>query len=88
MKSPALPVFILQIKTGEANFPQQNLNVQLMPKGAYTADFTTIQLLASLYLVLAFSPYVGILAAYIVYEKEKKIKEGMRMMGMRDSAFW
>ena len=60
----------------------------MMPKGSYTSGYGTLQLLSALYLVIAFSPYVGVLVAFIVYEKEKKIKEGMRMMGMRDSAFW
>ena len=27
------PLLILKVKTGEADFPQQKLNVQMMPKG-------------------------------------------------------
>ncbi len=60
----------------------------MMPKRSYTTDFEVIQILAAMYMVLAFSPYVAMLCAFIVYEKEKKIKEGMRMMGMREAAFW
>ncbi len=60
----------------------------MMPKGSFTTNIEIIQLLSALYLVVAFAPYVGVLATLIVYEKEKKIKEGMRMMGLRDSCFW
>jgi hypothetical protein len=28
------------------------------------------------------------LSVHLVAEKEKKIKEGMQMMGMKDLAFW
>lgn len=29
-----------------------------------------------------------IILNYIVYEKENKLREGMRMMGLKDSVFW
>lgn len=41
-----------------------------------------------LYMVLALSQFVTYLLILIVGEKENKIKEGMKMMGLNDSVFW
>lgn len=40
------------------------------------------------YMVMALSQFVTYLLILIVGEKEKKIKEGMKIMGLRDSVFW
>ena len=37
---------------------------------------------------MAYSPFVNFLLVGLVTEKEKKIKEGMKMMGLRTAAFW
>ena len=58
------------------------------PKGKWTSDFRFIQYFASIYLVIAFTPFVSFLTVSVVAEKEKKIKETLRMVGMRDSAYW
>ncbi|XP_077510985.1 cholesterol transporter ABCA5-like isoform X2 [Amblyomma americanum] len=62
--------------------------VRLMPKPAYVDPGTTWRTLVPLYLTLAFSPFVSVLCVNIVLEKERKIKEGMLMMGMMPSAYW
>lgn len=41
-----------------------------------------------LFMVLAISQFVTYLLILIVGEKEKKIKEGMKIMGLKDSIFW
>lgn len=41
-----------------------------------------------LFMVLALSQFVTYLLILIVGEKEKKIKEGMKIMGLKDSVFW
>lgn len=41
-----------------------------------------------LYMVLALSQFITYLLILIVGEKEEKIKEGMKMMGLKDSVFW
>lgn len=41
-----------------------------------------------IYLVIAFSPFGYFLAIHIVAEKEKKIKEFLKIMGLHDTAFW
>ncbi|XP_077109566.1 cholesterol transporter ABCA5 isoform X1 [Ranitomeya variabilis] len=44
--------------------------------------------LMSICLVMAFSPFGCSPAAYIVAEKEKKLKEFMKILGLHDTAFW
>jgi len=39
-------------------------------------------------MVLAFTPYIVILLINLVLEKEKKLKDLMRIMGMSDIAYW
>lgn len=60
----------------------------MMDKGEYSPDTTTIQALSSIYFVFSFSFMANFLAVNIVAEKEKKIKDGMLMMGLRNSVFW
>ena len=65
-----------------------SLFVQLFPKDTYQPDFSFLQTLSAIYFVIAYSPFVNYLTVAVVTEKEKKIREAMRMMGLRDSAFW
>nr|XP_015211991.1 PREDICTED: ATP-binding cassette sub-family A member 5 isoform X1 [Lepisosteus oculatus] len=44
--------------------------------------------LISIYLVLAFTPFVSFLIVNMAAEKEHRLKDTMAMMGLRDSAFW
>ncbi len=60
----------------------------MMPKYEWTTKISSIQTLSAIYYVLAYSPFIGFLTTALVLEKEKKIKEAMRMMGMKDTAFW
>ncbi|XP_051851181.1 cholesterol transporter ABCA5 [Antechinus flavipes] len=41
-----------------------------------------------IYLVIAFSPFGYFLAIHIVAEKEKKLKEFLKIVGLHDTAFW
>ncbi|PVD38361.1 hypothetical protein C0Q70_00975 [Pomacea canaliculata] len=68
--------------------PFMDVNVQLMPKNKYTPDLTYLQTVASIYFVMAYSFFINFLTINLVAEKEKKIREGMFMMGLRNSVFW
>jgi ATP-binding cassette subfamily A (ABC1) protein 5 len=46
------------------------------------------RVLIPLYMVMALSQFITYLLILIVGEKENKIKEGMKIMGLRDSVFW
>ncbi|NXV45686.1 ABCA5 protein, partial [Uria aalge] len=41
-----------------------------------------------IYLVIAFSPFGYYLAVHIVAEKERKLKEFLKILGLHDTAFW
>ncbi|RUS68635.1 hypothetical protein EGW08_023604, partial [Elysia chlorotica] len=64
----------------------RNPGIQLMPLREYSAH--TVLSTQSLTLVFSFAMMFTSLAVNIVAEKEKKIKEGMMMMGLRSSVFW
>ena len=66
-----------------------SVSLQLLPKPSYTSDTETVlRSIVPLYLIICFSPFFGAMCLFIVEEKEKKIKEGMKMVGLRDSVFW
>lgn len=41
-----------------------------------------------LYMVICLSQFITPMLIVVVDEKEKKIKESMKMVGLRDSVFW
>ena len=66
----------------------QAISLKMMDKAEFTPDTSYIQTISSIYFVFAFSFLANYLAVNIVTEKEKKIREGMLMMGLRSSIFW
>ena len=62
--------------------------MRFMPTFDYVSSITVIQILSGLYYVMAYAPFISFLTVSLVTEKEKKVKEAMRMMGLRDSVFW
>lgn len=77
------------LDTDIRNFHLPRLTLEMFPKDAYTGDWVVaIRLGIPLYMVMALSQFITYLLILIVGEKENKIKEGMRIMGLRDSVFW
>nr|QST14978.1 ABCA5 protein [Diaphanosoma celebensis] len=66
------------------------LTYQLFPKPPYVDDVSlqVMRFLIPFYMVLTLSQFILYLLTLIVGEKEKKIKESLRMMGLRDSIYW
>ena len=63
--------------------------VRMMPKAAlFKLSSNFPRILSVLYYVLMYAVFIGVLLSNLVYEKEKKIKESMLMMGMSNGAFW
>jgi len=60
---------------------------QAYPMASLTQTSIALLNLASIYMVVAFSPVAQILLFNVVYEKEKKLKEGMTMMGLSELAY-
>ncbi|XP_069698967.1 cholesterol transporter ABCA5-like isoform X2 [Periplaneta americana] len=66
-----------------------HIMLELFPKEAYTGDWmVAFRVVIPLYMVMALSQFITYLLILIVGEKENKIKEGMKIMGLRDSVFW
>ncbi|KAL3876747.1 hypothetical protein ACJMK2_034544 [Sinanodonta woodiana] len=84
----AIDTAFIRETIGNADFSMPRVAVQMMPKPSYTPDGSYIQILSAIYFVLAYSPFINFLTINLVSEKEKKIKEGMRMMGLKDTVFW
>ncbi|CAG9831939.1 unnamed protein product, partial [Diabrotica balteata] len=73
--------------------PTQNIpyiSLEICPKPATTVGewANVIRVLIPVYMVIALSQFITYLIILIVGEKEKKIKEGMKLMGLMDKVFW
>lgn len=65
------------------------LLLEMFPKPAHTGNWMfLIRIIIPIYMVMALSQFIAYLLILIVGEKEKKIKEGMKIMGLKDSVFW
>ena len=84
----ALDSEIIRRVTGSEAETIFRLRSCLFPKRKYYPSIQTLQIMISLYMVAAFSPLVNFLLINLVTEKEKKLKVGMQMMGLSDTAFW
>jgi len=63
--------------------------MQNYPKPAFNPGLpTALRILIPLYLTMSFLPFVGNLMVMIVTEKESKIKDGLRMIGVSEVAYW
>ena len=81
-------VFFMLLQDVSGSVPNVDVSLQMMPKPDYTPDLTYLQTISSIYFVLAYSFFINFLTVNLVAEKEKKIREGMFMMGLRNSIFW
>lgn len=76
-----------EFKDEEAVIP--NIHLDLYPKPYLGPEFMITYLkLIPLYMVISYSNLISYLLGIIVGEKEKKIKEGMKIMGLRNFAYW
>lgn len=77
----------LDTKNNEITVP--GIKLEMFPKEAFTADWMlAFRVVIPLYMVVALSQFITYLLILIVGEKENKIKEGMKIMGLKDSVFW
>lgn len=80
---------VLKIEMDDPNAQITMLNAPMPATFTSTDDFSTIiSGVLPLLLLLIFIPPVYNTIYLIVREKESRIKESMRMMGMRDTAYW
>ncbi|XP_065066088.1 cholesterol transporter ABCA5-like [Rhopilema esculentum] len=79
---------IIEVLAKTSGFLPPTTTIKMMPKPEYTTDLSYLKTVVGIYMVIAFSPYVMFLLTYIVTEKELKIKESMKIMGLSTFAFW
>ena len=84
----AIDTALMRALLNDSSIAPARVSVQMMPKPGFTPNVNYIQVMGALFFVIAYSPFVNFLTVNLVAEKEKKIKEGMKMMGLRDLAFW
>ncbi|XP_047474330.1 phospholipid-transporting ATPase ABCA3-like [Penaeus chinensis] len=80
---------LIRMKTSVKDVSLPEISLQNFPKGTFTSDGTTVlRSIVPLYMVFAWAQFIIYMMMLVVDEKEKKIKEGMKMMGLRDSVYW
>ncbi|XP_012893477.1 PREDICTED: ATP-binding cassette sub-family A member 5 isoform X2 [Dipodomys ordii] len=80
---------IIQLKTNVSIWKElESTKAIIMGETAVIEIDTFPRGVILIYLVIAFSPFGYFLAIHIVAEKEKKLKEFLKIMGLHDTAFW
>uniref|UniRef100_A0A8D0V7G2 Cholesterol transporter ABCA5 n=1 Tax=Sus scrofa TaxID=9823 RepID=A0A8D0V7G2_PIG len=80
---------IIQLKTNVSFWKElESTKAVIMGETAVVEIDTFPRGVILIYLVIAFSPFGYFLAIHIVAEKEKKLKEFLKIMGLHDTAFW
>ncbi|XP_017295532.1 ATP-binding cassette sub-family A member 5 isoform X2 [Kryptolebias marmoratus] len=79
---------IIQMQTRRSVWSELNLNVVMMGQPGSVEVHKFPHALISIYLVLAFTPFVTFLIVNVAAEKEHRLKDTMTMMGLYDTAFW
>uniref|UniRef100_A0A8C1XA90 ATP binding cassette subfamily A member 5 n=1 Tax=Cyprinus carpio TaxID=7962 RepID=A0A8C1XA90_CYPCA len=79
---------IIQMKTKRPVWNELKVRAVMMGHPGTVEVQRSHYALISIYLVLAFTPFVSFLIVNVVTEKEQRLKDTMGMMGLYDSAFW
>uniref|UniRef100_A0A3Q0T5N5 Cholesterol transporter ABCA5 n=1 Tax=Amphilophus citrinellus TaxID=61819 RepID=A0A3Q0T5N5_AMPCI len=79
---------IIQMQTKRSVWNELDLKVVMMGQPASVEVQKFPHALISIYLVLAFTPFVTFLIVNVAAEKEHRLKDTMTMMGLYDTAFW
>ncbi|XP_049879366.1 cholesterol transporter ABCA5-like isoform X2 [Pectinophora gossypiella] len=78
----------IKLDTGQS-FPPPRVDLRQFPKRQHTGDWLVIfRVIMPMYMVMTLSQFITYLLMFVVGEKEKKIREGMRIMGLKDSVYW
>jgi ATP-binding cassette subfamily A (ABC1) protein 5 len=71
------------------NLTSPRVTVENYPKESYTADMSTmLRVIIPFSFVIPLAQFINILLILIVTEKESKIKDGLKMIGVSDGAYW
>ncbi|XP_051925524.1 ATP-binding cassette sub-family A member 5 [Hippocampus zosterae] len=83
-----LDAAIIQMHTNRAVWTELDVTAVMMGQPSWVDVHKFPRALISIYMVLAFTPFVTFLIVNVAAEKERRIKDTMAMMGLYDSAFW
>ncbi|XP_026730464.1 ATP-binding cassette sub-family A member 5-like [Trichoplusia ni] len=73
----------------DSPIPPPRIDLRQFPKRQHTGDWLVIfRVIMPMYMVMTLSQFITYLLMFVVGEKEKKIREGMRIMGLKDSVYW
>lgn len=79
----------VQIASSNLNLQVPLITLEMFPKEAYTGNWmVAFRVVIPIYMVMALSQFITYLLILVVGEKENHIKEGLKIMGLRDSVFW
>ncbi|XP_023324416.1 ATP-binding cassette sub-family A member 9 [Eurytemora carolleeae] len=77
----------LQKKNSSHSIPQ--ILLEQLPKPRYSGSTETVlRSVLPLYMTISISQFLAPMLMVVVLEKERKIKESLSMVGLRDSVFW
>ncbi|KFP25385.1 ATP-binding cassette sub-family A member 5, partial [Colius striatus] len=77
------------LKTNQSVWEQLELTRAMVMGEAAVVEIDNFpRAIILIYLVIAFSPFGYYLAIHIVAEKERKLKEFLKILGLHDTAFW
>ncbi|XP_034050372.1 ATP-binding cassette sub-family A member 5 [Thalassophryne amazonica] len=79
---------IIQMQTKRSVWSEMDVEVVLMGQQGSVEVQKFPHALISIYLVLAFTPFVTFLIVNVAAEKERRLKDTMTMMGLYNTAFW
>ncbi|XP_032357710.1 cholesterol transporter ABCA5 isoform X1 [Etheostoma spectabile] len=79
---------IIQMQTKRSVWSEMDLQVVMMGQPGSVEVQKFPHALISIYLVLAFTPFVTFLIVNVAAEKEHRLKDTMTMMGLYDTSFW
>ncbi|XP_041829465.1 ATP-binding cassette sub-family A member 5 [Melanotaenia boesemani] len=79
---------IIQMQTKRSAWTELDLSVVMMGQPGSVEVHKFPHALISIYLVLAFTPFVTFLIVNVAAEKEHRLKDTMTMMGLYNTAFW
>lgn len=76
------------IKVKNKNVQLPNIKLKLLPQREQIVNVDIMRSFVPVYTVIAFSPFVTYVVMVIVGEKEQKIRETMKIMGLKDTVYW
>ncbi|XP_037078455.1 phospholipid-transporting ATPase ABCA1-like [Pollicipes pollicipes] len=84
----SIDALLIEMQTNQTTLPT-NMTMQDGPKKeAAGGSASFLKIFVPLYMAISLSQFITYLLTLIVGEKEAKLKDGLKLMGLRDSVYW